>query len=195
MTRRKLGAFLCGFFCISAAGIFTGCGGAGGNSSVSGSWSISVTRTGGFAPGGAGEYSITATNDASSSTSGTVSLSDSLPSVFTASSASGSGWTCTLSSVTCTRSDALAAGASYPTITLTVKVAQNASGTVTDSATVSGGGPGSATASVQTPIGSGNSGKIQHVVIIFQENRTPDNLFQDPMLIQRGADIQSYGYA
>src|ERR1017187_4531861 len=28
-------------------------------------------------------------------------------------------------------------------------------------------------------------GKIQHVVIIFQENRTPDNLFQDPVLLQR----------
>jgi phospholipase C len=36
-------------------------------------------------------------------------------------------------------------------------------------------------------------GKIQHVVIIFQENRTPDNLFQDPVLIARGADIQSSG--
>jgi phospholipase C len=35
--------------------------------------------------------------------------------------------------------------------------------------------------------------KIQHVVVIFQENRTPDNLFQDPVLIQRKADIQSYG--
>ena len=34
---------------------------------------------------------------------------------------------------------------------------------------------------------------IQHVVIIFQENRTPDNLFQDPVLIARGADIQNYG--
>src|SRR5271169_876114 len=37
------------------------------------------------------------------------------------------------------------------------------------------------------------SGKIQHVVIIFQENRTPDNLFHDPVLISRGADIQNYG--
>src|SRR5580698_2017391 len=35
--------------------------------------------------------------------------------------------------------------------------------------------------------------KIQHVVIIFQENRTPDNLFQDPNLVAKGADIQSYG--
>jgi phospholipase C len=34
---------------------------------------------------------------------------------------------------------------------------------------------------------------IQHIVIIFQENRTPDNLFQDPVLIGRGADIASSG--
>ncbi len=35
--------------------------------------------------------------------------------------------------------------------------------------------------------------KIQHVVIVFQENRTPDNLFQDPVLISAGADIASGG--
>jgi len=34
---------------------------------------------------------------------------------------------------------------------------------------------------------------IQHVVVIFQENRTPDNLFQDPVLIARGADIAQSG--
>ena len=34
---------------------------------------------------------------------------------------------------------------------------------------------------------------IEHIVIIFQENRTPDNLFQDPVLISRGADIASSG--
>jgi phospholipase C len=38
-----------------------------------------------------------------------------------------------------------------------------------------------------------NSGLIQHIVIIFQENRTPDNLFQDPVLIANGADIASQG--
>jgi phospholipase C len=36
-------------------------------------------------------------------------------------------------------------------------------------------------------------GRIKHVVVIFQENRTPDNLFQDPVLISRGADIASSG--
>jgi phospholipase C len=34
---------------------------------------------------------------------------------------------------------------------------------------------------------------IQHVVVIFQENRSPDNLFQDPVLIKAGANIQNYG--
>src|SRR5271157_2462998 len=45
--------------------------------------------------------------------------------------------------------------------------------------------------------GGGNTvsslSKIQHVVVIFQENRTPDNLFQDPVLVKNGADIQNYG--
>ena len=37
-------------------------------------------------------------------------------------------------------------------------------------------------------------GKINHVVIIFQENRTPDNLFgADAKLIANGADIASSG--
>jgi phospholipase C len=35
--------------------------------------------------------------------------------------------------------------------------------------------------------------KIQHVVIIFQENRSPDNLFHDQNLINAGADIASTG--
>jgi len=37
-------------------------------------------------------------------------------------------------------------------------------------------------------------GKIQHVVVVVQENRTPDNLFHDPVLIRRGADIASSGF-
>jgi phospholipase C len=40
---------------------------------------------------------------------------------------------------------------------------------------------------------SASVGKIQHIVIIFQENRTPDNLFQDPVLISDGADIATSG--
>jgi phospholipase C len=34
-------------------------------------------------------------------------------------------------------------------------------------------------------------GKLEHVVIIFQENRTPDNLFHGQALINAGADVAS----
>jgi phospholipase C len=53
-----------------------------------------------------------------------------------------------------------------------------------------GGGAGSSAGSGSIP--PPNS-KIQHVVVIFQENRTPDNLFHDPVLIERGADLASSG--
>src|SRR6202023_466704 len=35
--------------------------------------------------------------------------------------------------------------------------------------------------------------QLKHVVIVFQENRTPDNLFHDRVLMARGADIASTG--
>jgi phospholipase C len=35
--------------------------------------------------------------------------------------------------------------------------------------------------------------QVQHIVVIFQENRSTDNLFQDPVLISRGADIAQSG--
>ena len=54
---------------------------------------------------------------------------------------------------------------------------------------VSNGCGGSATQH-QNPI---SGGKIEHVLIIFQENRTPDNLFQDPVLVSAGADIANSG--
>ncbi len=54
---------------------------------------------------------------------------------------------------------------------------------------------GSKASGTQTPF---LSGKIKHVVIIFQENRTPDNLFHDPVLYNppptgHGADIALTG--
>ncbi len=50
---------------------------------------------------------------------------------------------------------------------------------------------GCSSSSTQTT--TGTPSKIQHVVILFQENRTPDNLFHDPVLIANGADIASSG--
>src|SRR5207245_1508269 len=102
---------------------------------------ITKTHTGNFTQGQTGAtYTITASNSGTGPTSGTVTVTDTLPSGLTATAISGTGWSCTLGTLSCTRSDALAAGSSYPAITLTVNVANNAAASVTNAATVSGGG-------------------------------------------------------
>ncbi len=85
-------------------------------------------------------YTLTVTNTGSGATSGTVTVTDTLPTGLNAYRISGTGWTCTLGTLTCTRSDSLAPGASYPPITLVVDVDTNAPASVTNSASVSGGG-------------------------------------------------------
>jgi CSLREA domain-containing protein/uncharacterized repeat protein (TIGR01451 family) len=85
----------------------------------------------------------------------TVSMVDSLPAGLTATAISGTGWTCTLGTLTCTRSDVLAAGAFYPDITVTATVADNANPTVTNNVAVSGNAdntPGNNSAADATPI-------------------------------------------
>ncbi len=103
---------------------------------------IAKTHTGNFTRGSTGSYSITATNSGTVATSGTVTVTDTLPAGLTPTVAAGTGWTCNIVSqtVTCTRSNALNAGASYPAISITVSVAQNAASSLTNTATVSGGG-------------------------------------------------------
>ena len=104
---------------------------------------LTVTKihTGSFVQGQTGKtYSIAVRNSGPVATSGTVSVVDTLPSGLTATAISGTGWTCTLATLTCTRTDALAAGSSYPAITLTVNLDVNAPSSVTNIATVSGGG-------------------------------------------------------
>jgi uncharacterized repeat protein (TIGR01451 family) len=104
---------------------------------------LTKTHTGNFTRGQTGAtYTLTVSNVGAGSASGTVTLTDTLPSGLTATDLSGSGWSCALASVSCTRSDALAPGASYPAVTLTVTVAGNAPATVTNTASVSGGADG-----------------------------------------------------
>lgn len=52
---------------------------------------------------------------------------------------------------------------------------------------------GSSSQKSQTPPPTPTTTPIKHIVVIFQENRSPDNLFQDPKLIAAGADIRNYG--
>jgi uncharacterized repeat protein (TIGR01451 family) len=102
---------------------------------------ITKSHTGNFTEGQTGaNYSITVTNSGSANSSGTVTVTDTLPAGLTATAISGTNWTCVLGTLTCTRSNALAPGLSYPAITVTVNVANNAPASVTNTANVSGGG-------------------------------------------------------
>ena len=103
-----------------------------------------------FVQGSTGTYTLTAKNasvGASASTTAAVTVSDTLPAGLTPTLATGTGWgpgvnACSIAgqTVSCTRSDVLGPGASYPSITITVLVALTAPPTVTNTATVAGGG-------------------------------------------------------
>jgi hypothetical protein len=134
---------------------------------------LSITKThdvADFPRNGQGTWFITVSNDPTAGpTLGTVTVVDALPDAvnphdLVVASMAGTGWTCNIPSVTCTRSDALAPGASYPTISLTVNVPQNIVANVVNSVTVSGGGdPNSHTASDPTHIGPPiNVAPLQH---------------------------------
>ena len=105
---------------------------------------ITKSHTGSFTPGQAGAtYTLTVSNIGAGATNAAVNVTDTLPNVpntFVPTAISGTGWSCTLGTLTCTRNDVLAAGASYPVITLVVNVPSNIPPTVTNTASVSGGG-------------------------------------------------------
>jgi uncharacterized repeat protein (TIGR01451 family) len=102
---------------------------------------VTKTHTGDFLQGQSGaNYTITVSNNGTGVTSGTVSVADLLPAGLTATAFSGAGWVTNLATLTATRSDLLAPGDSYAPLTLTVDVDSHASPSVTNTATVSGGG-------------------------------------------------------
>ncbi len=106
---------------------------------------ITKTHPNSFGPGQTGViFILTVTNRGGAPTQGRVDVVDDLPVGLTAKAASGGGWTCevTVDTVACSRTDALAPGASYPSITLTADVAPNLAvgSTLTNTATVSRGG-------------------------------------------------------
>jgi endonuclease G len=123
---------------------------------------ITETHSGNFTQGGAGyNYTIVVSNAGTLASSGIITVSNALPSSLTATALSGSGWTLNLTTLTCIRSDSLAAGASYSPITLTVSVASNAPASVTNMAALSGGGDTNAANNTATdltiinPVGGG----------------------------------------
>ena len=116
--------------------------------------SVTSAHAGNFAFGAAGEtYSVVVSNVAlAGPTSGTVTVTETAPAGLTLVSMAGSGWSCTGSA--CTRSDALAAGSSYPPITVTVNVAANAASLVVNQVSLAGGGSAGASGIDLTSIGA-----------------------------------------
>lgn len=101
---------------------------------------VTCTHTGNFTTYDAGDaYTITVTNSGNGITTGTVSVVDTLQAGLTATGLSGRGWTIAANNLSATRTDALAAGSSYPPLTLTVSVSAYM-GSVTNQVNVSGGG-------------------------------------------------------
>jgi hypothetical protein len=146
--------------------------------SVSGTpvWTISKSHTGNFTAGQNGTYTVIVSNQTGNtvdSTNGTATVTENVPAGMTLVSMSGTNWTC--SSNTCTRSDTLQPGASFDPITVTVSVSASATGPLTNSVTVTGGGSVQATATDSTKIitkcdlnGDGDAGIADVQAIINQ---------------------------
>ncbi|HYF78247.1 MAG TPA: hypothetical protein VD973_13985, partial [Symbiobacteriaceae bacterium] len=87
------------------------------------------------------QYWLTVTNEGHGDTTGTITVTDTLPAGLSFVSGTGTDWTCSAAgqTVTCERTAALAPGANT-TITLDVAVALDAPVSVTNEASVAGGG-------------------------------------------------------
>jgi uncharacterized repeat protein (TIGR01451 family) len=106
---------------------------------------VTKAHVGNFTQGDADDtYSITVSNGGTVATTGTVTVTDVLPTGLTPTAANTgviNGWTVSVNgqTVTATRSDGLAAGNAYPALVVTVNVAADATDLV-NMATVAGGG-------------------------------------------------------
>lgn len=104
-------------------------------------------------------YTLTASNNGPMAETA-LTVTDTLPSAFIVVSAAGAGWNCSINAqtVTCAYGGPAAVGALLAPITITVTVGANASGSVTNSATVGGAlfdyYDGNNTASVSATIGA-----------------------------------------
>jgi len=115
---------------------------------------ITKTHTGNFSQGQLGAtYTLSVANKGGASTdASTVTVTDTVPSGLTLVSLSGSGWTCVSGADTCTRTDVLNAGLSYPAVTVTVNVSPSATSPQVNMAAISGGGSVSSSVNNSTVI-------------------------------------------
>ena len=139
------------------------------------SLTLAKSHTGSFIGGQATTFTLDVSNVGNLGTDGsTVTVTDPFPaSSFTSlANAGGDGWSCAIAglTLTCTRSDVLAGGNSYPPILVDATVQDPAPATVTNTATVSGGGSAPATGSD----GGGASGLAD---VSITKSVTPTTVF------------------
>jgi hypothetical protein len=126
--------------------------GGGETTNINGGWcvnltvnqpalAISMSDSGNFYQGDTADtYTINVKNNGPGPTGGIVTVTEAPPTGLTVTGLSGTNWTCSTVSLTCTYSLPVAATIGFPAITATVSVAANAPASVTNAATVSGGG-------------------------------------------------------
>ena len=119
--------------------------------------SMTKAHTPGFVAGSASQLRLVVSNVGNLPTDGSpVTVTDPIPAEFaTFANPGGDGWTCATAgrTVTCTRSDVLADGASYPPIFIDVTIADPAPDSIVNTATVAGGGDANPNNNTGTDVG------------------------------------------
>jgi uncharacterized repeat protein (TIGR01451 family) len=143
--------------------------------------SIVKSHAGNFTQGQIGAaYLVTVSNQAGAApTSGAVTVTETVPPGLTLVSMAGTGWACPGGGTACTRNDALAAGASYPAIMVTVNVASNAASPQVNAVSVSGGGSADANASDSTTVTAIST----HTVAAGSASAAPGSAFSIPVTL------------
>ena len=108
--------------------------------------SITKTQTGAFTAGTNGTYTIAVSNLGNEATTGTITVTDTLPAGLTFVSGTAAGWTCSAVGqvVTCTNTGPINGGTSAASIPLIVAVSASASGNISNTATVATAGDNNA---------------------------------------------------
>ncbi|MBI2276224.1 MAG: DUF11 domain-containing protein [Dechloromonas sp.] len=111
-----------------------------GNQLTTADLAITKTRNGALVPGANATYTLSVVNNGPGTLSGSIEVVDTLPAGLSYLASSGTGWSCGANGqvVTCGWSGTLTNGSSAPPLVLTVRVEASASGTLVNTATVSG---------------------------------------------------------
>ncbi|MEO8369933.1 MAG: FG-GAP-like repeat-containing protein, partial [Candidatus Solibacter sp.] len=102
---------------------------------------VTTTHSPNFIAGSAAWYKFTITNPSFYPTTGIITFTDTVPPGITATAFAAQGWTCITNTLTCTRSDVLGNGQSFPAITMYVTLSAGSIPTLlTNRASVTAGG-------------------------------------------------------